>query len=261
MTKRKAQDDPPAQRRTRAAKRHAASQPVFAVPQMLEMILLHVSMKQLFVLQRVNSNWRDNNSKSPARQMKLFLQPSARPIRPVLSESENEENFQLYTTNLRLNPAAGMWRIWGDPKHAIVGKDKTTNVGAWIIGQMDESEIAVFFELGTFQSLNHYTARQQRTGGQSWEKMLLHQPPVVVVQLTHHIETETGEDSVEHHICNQAGLTWGDLHRGVEEFEVQYRQERRKDVPNGTVNLGFRAGLGWVVWVPEDAPGGARLRK
>ncbi|KAK4500788.1 hypothetical protein PRZ48_008980 [Zasmidium cellare] len=140
-------------------------------------------MKQLFVLQRVSKKWQEVICDSPALQMKMFLRPCSVPIRPLL---ETEDNFPLYTPKLRLNPAAGMRRFWGEPRHPVAGRDKPTDFGAWEVGKMN------------------------------------------------------GSENIEYFIYNNQGLRWGDLHRGMENFERGYLREHGSTPPAGTVNIGFR---------------------
>jgi hypothetical protein len=90
----------------------AARQVVFSTVELLEQILLYLSMKKVFVVQRVSRHFRDVIGTSVLLQHELFLRPS-----PV---AEPGKTWRLISPKGRNRQVLGQ-EVWNDPKsHRLV---------------------------------------------------------------------------------------------------------------------------------------------
>lgn len=79
---------------------------VLGTYELLERILLHLPLKNLYVLQRVSTTWRDLIERSKPIQQKMFIAAAQEPQCPTNKAVENEFSQPLYPTinDFRLNP-------------------------------------------------------------------------------------------------------------------------------------------------------------
>ena len=82
---------------------------VLSTYELLEQILLHLQLKDLFVIQRVDTTWRDLIHRSEPIRKKKFLTPSA----PVLAQTVIETSISklFVAPPFCLNPAIGVLSV------------------------------------------------------------------------------------------------------------------------------------------------------
>lgn len=73
---------------------------VFSTYELMEEMLLHLPLPDLFILQRVSSTWQCVAKRSEAIRRKMFLLPRSTPLRP----SEGQQHIDPAVC-LQLNPA------------------------------------------------------------------------------------------------------------------------------------------------------------
>ena len=107
---------------------------VFALPELFEMVMIHVDMKTLLLSQRVSTRFRDSIITSPRLLRKLWLLPQK--VNPELPPPKRMLNPLLYDKRLRLRLKDLF--LWPSKKpaidvhfHTLEGARRLPATGSW----------------------------------------------------------------------------------------------------------------------------------
>lgn len=179
--------------------------------ELLEIILLRIPMKQLFVYQRVSKTWRSVIERSANLQKKMFLRASAEPLKPHLHRPPAWNN-ELWTVNaagdIRFNPIVRLAKTL----HGTPGADLTLCCVALerqlLHCHISETHPEVFeFDLDL-----DIREDESDIKGTSWKTLLITQPPITVIENRDPYEYQDLHTATAFTVLYRAtGLTVGDF--------------------------------------------------
>lgn len=210
---------------------------------LLEQVLIDLPLKDLFVLQRVNTSWRDVISRSEPIQKKMFLLPDG-PV--VFGEDDQEvEPVLPEIPSLRLNPILAMRCCDRSPTSTCEADLGCAHVER-TVSSRPKFQVSII------------SLPQDASTGV--ENMLLTQPP-----LGHVIPWTSQKDGFgDHSLKSSSGLTLGDLMEVRRRCAAPAPKEPRRLGEGTTAKRlshrplifdGVEVSLEWNFWIAKMAGG------
>jgi hypothetical protein len=179
-----------------------AIQQVLDTPELLENILLQMSMKDLLHAQRVCMRWSTLIKRSRPLQRALFLGPSDEAIDPYELYSHPEKTLKfLYRASFR------RWTVSDPPKpirfelNPLLIKFQPDISNLW--HDSPTPLLKCFFE---------FASCKQKQPGASWRRMFLCWPPLKAMKIDPvFVRNSSGEDIVAFEITREEGIRVADI--------------------------------------------------
>ena len=212
---------------------------VLALPELLEAIIINLSIRKILDAQRVSQAWLDNISESTPIQRKLFLKPTGPPVAPNLDGDGphyghiNTNDLLLHRSTFRKTPTPFVSSQQPEPRYVrlsgwiLQGTDVATKVGKETCEDFLRGDVVV----GSDRSVPPW-------------RMFLTQPPCTVVEVEISVRLKNKSKSpfaVRCSVRNGEGLRWGDI---IKAAESMFRSVNGMQVLSGfLLGVGFHASL------------------
>ena len=195
---------------------------VLATYELLENILLNLPIKDLFIIQRVDSTWRDLIQRSDPLQHKMFLRPAGDVLHP------DAKRLKYEAETIHINPGLVNRCFFCD------GPNKPAKFPP---GRFS----CALFDKGDGNMVMHPSFSNAPVTGYrpSWHDMYLTQPPISLI-----LRYAT-PDSPELTFRKPEGFTFGDLR----DIEAYLRAEAGGKSDGG--NFFFKLARTWRVYAPR----------
>lgn len=213
--------------------------------ELLEGVLLNLSAKDLFVLQRVSSRWCDLIRRSPGLQKRMFLRRDGEVLQPSLKFGLKLGTVQreevVYDRSFKINPMINLW----DPcKHRDSDVWWAEGVGTYDLDRVTNkypNEMVLFLP---------WLPQECIMGRKDIPDMLLTQPPIAAITWRYDDNDDSPRD--ENVMWNLEGLalrdllnstkglynthvseeaTWPRLSDAAEKWEIRIKVEAENEVP------------------------------
>lgn len=178
---------------------------VLGTYELLEGVLIHFPGRELFVLQSLNTSWRDLIQRSEKLQKKMFL----RPIGDAISPRDFKCRIPVYRCLFHLNPACEIFRDDSGPVRCAVWDTANENKEA-LPARFGFSTSIKFLIKDIDECFSIHVKRS--AWPQTWRKVLLTQPPITTALLMHNSNPYKDVCTVYH----PQGITLGDIHEAQE---------------------------------------------
>ena len=208
-----------------------AAPAVLGTYELCELILLQVPMKDVYILQRVNTTWRDTIARSQDLRKKLLRISSETPLKPVANTSTQN----LYRA-LNFGPAyEGQYLKFPSAATSITYalppfRDQSFGEGSCDHSHHGErhfthhkSRLGVHIELRSDRrgkmALPIQISCRDINKNTSLRSMLLTQPPVIAVQLQQRYRLLPGAGTdwqPQVTLFNRSGITFGDMFESID---------------------------------------------
>ncbi|KXT00856.1 hypothetical protein AC578_960 [Pseudocercospora eumusae] len=210
---------------------------VFAVAELLELILLQLPMKDILVHQRTCKAVCDAVAGPEALKKKLFLLPAGPVIEPIDNDAESKSwtlsCLEYPSVNVKFNPATLVERMAVDSGQIHEDHRTSYDLGAWppAVVSVDEFYFTSHWkiEIHVIPAKRQSWDRGVLTDGATWRNMFLTQPPISAISFCNDYinAIKAAVEPWEIHepfltFWNPTGLRIGDLHREVRELQDRY---------------------------------------
>lgn len=220
-----------------------AAEETFALPELLETILLHVDQQTLLIsAQRVCTAWRDQIQKTPSLMRHLFLHSPS-------GEAGHSSNIHTPADSRRFNPL--LVKAFPSFFEYLVDDENP----APQLGTIDMSDVILGTGIFKARPTVHLAARKPATDsfdtfnadewdevykrekaiqsqnpflrhGASWLRMQLCDPPITAPGVHGTISSQGGNDFRYEDVEKKDGLRMGELYRYMLRFTMQYPRPR-----------------------------------
>lgn len=200
-----------------------AVQAVFDTFELLEMILLNLPLKEIFVHQRVSRAWLAVCSRSASLHRRMFLVADGMPLKPSRTHQDldRDKMSPTYDTRyIRFNPAPTFnrtgdryhrWACYGCFGESTPRSFTRYEMYHWETHLSIDTDVLRFFNGEFFSS---EIARGSHSTNSSWRRMLITQPPITAITFGHFglPGYNIGNKGRVCTIWNPAGITFGELY-------------------------------------------------
>lgn len=205
-----------------------ATQTALSTYELLEQILLHLPIHDLFTLHRISKPWHSLLNRSVPLQERLFLKPTSSPVNPIQSlyNHYSGRTRAIYPPlPLQLNPCgevAGLYSQSSGRGHRI----------PLLTFGISDQNLFLQFEI---KGIPIYEKRILHERA-SWRRMFLTQPPVTAVNFEF-LRRDPHDGAVT--VFNPAGVTWGDLQEMSGMMAREFWEETGRDSESTFESLSF----------------------
>ncbi|KAF7192094.1 hypothetical protein HII31_06480 [Pseudocercospora fuligena] len=210
-----------------------AAQRLFAIPELAENVILRLPMKQIFVDQRVSTEWRDTIDSSPSIQQKLFLR-SAQESPPYVVIDPKRRSIQLAAGECEGFPTRGDRRPPTQVRQAVVANPLFFMPGR----ERDVFRVVSSDDHGVLELSSAWVGARLDS---SLARTFITMPPVKNIVLSwpdaddwnnyRNLHRDIpGEDSIIEKISNDSGVTIRDILAVIQDCQFGFEFDSDDDV-------------------------------